>query len=62
MAIQKRTADKESHSIGFGKIKAQIEKRANEIFLNRLATRAKGDALSDWLKAEKEVKARHLLP
>jgi hypothetical protein len=42
--------------------RTEIERRAREIFLGRQASKAPGDALSDWLLAEKEAKARHLLP
>ncbi len=42
--------------------KAEIEKRAKEIFLKRQASKAPGDALSDWLLAEKEMREKHLLP
>jgi Protein of unknown function (DUF2934) len=62
VAKEKRTAAKEDHSIGFGKIQAQIEERALEIFRKRQSSRSSGDELSDWLQAEKEVRASHLLP
>ena len=39
--------------------KAEIEKRAREIFLKRQETKAAGDALSDWLQAEKEIKGKY---
>ena len=39
--------------------KAEVEKRAKEIFLKRQETRAEGDALSDWLQAEKEIKRKY---
>ena len=39
--------------------KAEIQKRAREIFLKRQETKEPGDALSDWLKAEKEIKAKY---
>jgi hypothetical protein len=42
-------------------IKIEIEKRAKEIFLKRQDAQAPGDALIDWLQAEKEVKAQHLM-
>ena len=41
--------------------KAEVEKRAKEIFLERQETKVAGDALSDWLQAEKEIKAKYRL-
>jgi hypothetical protein len=62
MAKEKKAVIKESHSVYFGEVKAQTEKRAREIFLNRQSSNSPGDALSDWLQAEKEITSRHLLP
>ena len=42
-------------------VKAEIEKRAKEIFKKREETKAAGDALSDWLQAEKQIKAKYHL-
>jgi len=39
----------------------QIRQRANEIFQERRQTGRKGDALSDWLEAEQEIR-RHRIP
>jgi len=50
---------KEGFSFGLDQFKAEIEKRAKDIFLKRQASKAPGDALSDWLLAEKEIKANH---
>jgi hypothetical protein len=41
------------------RFKADVEKRAKEIFLKRQETKEPGDALSDWLKAEKEIKGKY---
>jgi hypothetical protein len=41
--------------------KAEVGKRAQEIFLKRQETKAAGDSLSDWLQAEKEIKAKYRL-
>jgi hypothetical protein len=41
--------------------KAEVCKRAQEIFLKRQEAKAAGDALSDWLQAEKEIKAKYRL-
>ncbi len=53
---------KKEPSIDLGQFKAEIEKRAKEIFLKRQKTKSPGDELSDWLAAEKEIKSKHLLP
>jgi hypothetical protein len=42
--------------------KAEVEKLAREIFLKRQETKAAGDALSDWLQAEKEIKRKYRIP
>jgi hypothetical protein len=42
-------------------VKAEIEKRTTEIFQKREKTKAAGDALSDWLQAEKQIKAKYHL-
>jgi hypothetical protein len=42
--------------------KAEVEKRATEIFLKRQETKVSGDALSDWLQAEKEIKTKYRIP
>jgi len=41
------------------KFKVAIEKRAKEHFLMRQASNEPGDALSDWLGAEKEIKKEY---
>lgn len=53
------TFQKVGPSMGLDQFKAEIEKRAKEIFLKRQNSKAPGDALSDWLLAEKEIKAKH---
>jgi len=45
--------------ISWGQFKAEIEKRAKEIFLKRQESKTAGDTLSDWLQAEKEIKAKY---
>ena len=56
MELKKSLAAKPS--IALDQFKAEIEKRAREIYHKRHASKAPGDALSDWLQAEKEVKAK----
>ena len=41
------------------RFKADIEKRAKGIFLKRQETKTPGDALSDWLQAEKQIKGKY---
>jgi hypothetical protein len=38
----------------------QIRERAYEIFQERLQTGRKGDALSDWLEAERQIHRRRV--
>jgi Protein of unknown function (DUF2934) len=38
----------------------QIRHRAHEIFQERKQTGRKGDALSDWLEAEQDVRSRRI--
>jgi hypothetical protein len=40
-------------------LKTEIEARAKVIFAERQKTSGPGDSLSDWLKAEKEIKAKY---
>jgi hypothetical protein len=42
--------------------KTETEKRSKEIYLKRQENKEQGDALSDWLKAEKEIKAKYRIP
>lgn len=37
----------------------EVEKRAYEFYLDRYANGTPGSDMSDWLKAEKEIKAKH---
>ena len=46
-------------SPALGRFKADVEKRAKGIFLKRQEAKEPGDALSDWLRAEKEIKGKH---
>jgi hypothetical protein len=52
-------SQRSSVPVNFGQFKAEIEKRAKEIFIKRQTTKAAGDTLSDWLQAEKEIKAKY---
>jgi hypothetical protein len=65
LAIAQRTTVKSAApkkadpSIGLDQFKSEIEKRAKKIFLKRQDSKVPGDALSDWLQAGKEIKAKH---
>ncbi len=39
----------------------EIKKRAFEIYQERQKTKAPGDSLADWIKAEKEIKTKYKL-
>lgn len=47
-------------SIGLEKFKDEIEKKAGEIHSWRIVSGIPGDALSDWLAAEKEIATKHM--
>lgn len=66
MAIEQKTnvkpvtPKKAGPAIGLDQFKAEIEKRAKEIFIKRQQDpKVQGDALSDWLQAEREIKMRY---
>lgn len=54
-----KTTRKRIKKIDPKKLEEEIRKRAHEIFLAR--GEAEGDALSDWLQAEKEIKKKYNL-
>ena len=53
----KKVAEESTIPITPEKLEEEIRKRAREIFLER--GDASGDALTDWLKAEKEIKKKY---
>jgi hypothetical protein len=53
VAAQKKT------QISLSNLQDEIRKRAQSIFDERKRRSISGDDLSDWLKAEKEVKAKY---
>ena len=57
--VYKKDASSGTQRIGLEQFKAQIEKRAAEVYQERVAANRKGDALSDWLVAESEIKKRN---
>lgn len=38
-----------------------VERRANELFLERIDRAAEGNYISDWSRAEKEIKSKYHL-
>jgi hypothetical protein len=57
ITVQERAAFKASPNIKLEDYIAEIRARAAEIYKRR--GNAPGDALSDWLQAEKEIKNKH---
>jgi len=55
--ITKKGAKESSIPITPAQLQEEIRKRASEIFLERGG--ASGDALSDWLQAEKEIRKKY---
>ena len=60
MAIQKTVAAKKPQ-VTLEALQDEIRKRAQVIFNERVSKGKGGDDLSDWLKAEKEIKAKYSL-
>jgi hypothetical protein len=65
MAFMEKTMAKPAASkkapMSSDQLKPEIEKRAKEIFLKRQASKVQGNEVSDWLAAEKEIKAKYQL-
>jgi hypothetical protein len=57
--MQQVNGKPQKYSPPLDQFKDEIEKRARAIFLKRQETKVEGDALSDWLKAEKEIKGKY---
>ncbi len=56
MAIGKKKAEQKPSLEAF---QVEISKLAEEVYRKRIAGKKQGDALSDWLQAEKEVKKKY---
>ena len=61
VAMQKVRGRPKAAAPSVEQVKAEIKQRAKEIFQKREETKEAGDALSDWLKAEKQIKAKYRL-
>jgi hypothetical protein len=59
--MQKANGRQKSAVPRLEQFKAEIVAKAKEIFLKRQVTKAEGDALSDWLQAETEIKEKYHL-
>ena len=51
--------EEKQNSLEWNRDLQEIEKRAYEISLERIRENRPGDRLSDWYKAEREIKERH---
>jgi hypothetical protein len=54
-----KEAKKPQQKLSLEAFQEETRKSAEEIYKKRAATNKPGDALSDWLQAEKEVKKKH---
>jgi hypothetical protein len=57
--MQKLNGKPGASSLSLEQFKAAIEKRAKDIFLKRQENKVPGDALSDWLQAERTIKEKY---
>jgi len=49
---------KTKNSIDYQSFKKEVEKRAYEIYQERMKKKENGDNFTDWLKAESELKLK----
>lgn len=56
---KKESKEDEKPTITVEQLNEEIRKKANEIYLKRIKEKKQGDELSDWLEAEKIVKAKY---
>jgi hypothetical protein len=57
--MQKLNGKPRAFSLSLEQFKAAIENRAKDIFLKRKENKVPGDALSDWLQAERTIKEKY---
>ena len=57
--MQQANGNPKISSRSLEKFKTEIEKKAKEIFLKRQGANVPGDALSDWLHAERKIKEKY---
>lgn len=58
---EKKASKKSKSEISLWELKKEIDERAHQIYLDRIAAHKEGDELSDWLQAESEIKKKHKL-
>jgi len=54
--------EKKSNSRDLSNFLLEIKSKAYDIFLERQRTNKPGDEMSDWLKAEVEIKKKYKMP
>ena len=54
-------AKKQAERPSLEQLQEEIKAKAHEVFLKRCAKNEGGDELSDWLKAEAEIKKKYRL-
>lgn len=59
MGNKEKTSEKLKNIINSERLHEEIRERAKQIFLKRGT--GEGDAISDWLQAEKEIKKKYKL-
>jgi hypothetical protein len=59
--MQKTNGPQKPDAPSLKQFKAVIEAQAKEIYLKRQEKKVPGDALSDWLQAERTVKEKYKL-
>jgi hypothetical protein len=60
-AVSPKKSTGPKSTISLWELKREIDERAHQIYLDRIAAHKEGDDLSDWLQAESEVKKKHKL-
>lgn len=59
MAVLKKGEEVRTEKPNLKNFLGEIEKRAYEIYLGRMKAGVSGDEMSDWLKAEKDIKTKY---
>jgi hypothetical protein len=62
--VEKRvtgTSRRATNTVSLWELKKEIDERAHQIYLDRIASHEQGDELSDWLRAEAEIEKKHKL-
>lgn len=59
MAVLKKGEEVKTDKPNLKSFLGDIEKRAYEVYLERMKSGTPGDEMSDWLKAEKDIKTKY---